>query len=108
MGFGLTNIGSKSNLLSTAKNIFSSRKFTLRKGNASGRHQVSPGPDDHLEDGMDDQDLVQSPGGTNFNTIQHKSNKFSSNIPGTKTSTSGLAYYPSSQSQSPKTQQDMG
>lgn len=77
MGFGLTNIGSKSNLLSTAKNIFSSRKFTLRKGNASGRHQVSPGPDgDHLEDNMDDQDLPQSPGGSNFNTIQHKSNKF--------------------------------
>ena len=97
MGFGLTNIGSKSNLLSTAKNIFSTRKFTLRsKGNASGRHQVSPGPEDHLEDGLDDQDLVHSPGGNNFNTIQHKSNKFSSNIPGTKTSTSGLAYYPSS------------
>ena len=75
MGFGLTNIGSKSNLLSTAKNIFSSRKFTLRKGNASGRHQVSPGPDDQ-DDAMDDQDLAQSPGGGNFNTIQHKSNKF--------------------------------
>ena len=54
MGFGLTNIGSKSNLLSTAKNIFSSRKFTLRnKGNASGRHQVSPGGDDHLEENED-------------------------------------------------------
>lgn len=76
MGFGLTNIGSKSNLLSTAKNIFSSRKFTLRKGNASGRHQVSPGPEGDLEDGLDDQELAQSPGGSNFNTIQHKSNKF--------------------------------
>ena len=76
MGFGLTNIGSKSNLLNTAKNIFSSRKFTLRKGNASGRHQVSPGPEDHGEDGLDDQDQAQSPGGSNFNTIQQKSNKF--------------------------------
>ena len=81
MGFGLTNIGSKSNLLSTAKNIFSSRKFTLSKGNASGRHQVSPGPEESrgdglLEDNLDDQDLAQSPGGGNFNTIQHKSNKF--------------------------------
>ena len=72
MGFGM---GSKSNLLSTAKNIFSSRKFTLRnKGSASGRQQVSPGGDQHEEENQDDQGT--SPGGSNFNTIQHKSNKF--------------------------------
>ena len=52
MGFGM---GSKSNLLSTAKNIFSSRKFTLRnKGSASGRQQVSPGGDQHEEENQDD------------------------------------------------------
>jgi len=59
MGFGLTNIGSKSNLLSTAKNIFSSRKFTLRnKGNASGRHQVSPGGDEHVDGNPEDLDMA--------------------------------------------------
>ena len=48
-------MGSKSNLLSTAKNIFSSRKFTLRnKGSTSGRHQVSPGGDEHVDDNQDD------------------------------------------------------
>ena len=61
-------MGSKSNLLSTAKNIFSSRKFTLRnKGSASGRHQVSPGGDHHEDDNQEDD--MTSPGGSNFNTI---------------------------------------
>ena len=86
-GFGLTGIGSKSNLSSLAKNIFSSKKFSIRsKGANSGTRQVSPLPQNEDEDVKEADDKPQL-----------KTNKFTSNL-APKTSQSSMAFYPGSQS----------
>jgi len=65
----LTNIGSKSNLFTTAKNIFSSKKFSLKSGNkastTSGR-QVSPTADNDTEEQKESKNKnVSSPTNSN-------------------------------------------
>ena len=79
-------MGSKSNLISTAKNIFSTKKFSLRsKDRDTGKSPTQP------DEGSGDTE--EKP--------QIKTNKFtSSNAP--KTSQSSMAFYPGG-SQSPKT-----